>query len=246
MENNLPSINGLWFGNPLSTLEIMSMVSFLRNGHEYNLYVYEDLQNIPDGVNVKDANQIVPKEKIFKSLDSEGKPGSLAPFADYFRYKLIYENGGYWADMDCICIKPWDFKEDFVFSSENTHRGEQEANIGVIKTPLKHDVLKYCIDKIDSFPDKTQIPWGFSGPVLLREAIFHFNLESYVKSWNTFMPINWWEINKCFVPNYDFNITDEMYCIHINNEIIRRMGLDKNNTYPQNSIYEQLKNWVLP
>ncbi len=242
---SLKPINGLWFGRPLSDLEIMSMVSFIRNGHEYNLYVYEDLENIPKGVNIKDANDIVPKSKMFTSLDSTGKPGSLAPFADYFRYKLMFEVEGFWADMDCVCIKAWDWEEDYIFSSENTHRGEQEANIGAILTPTQSPVMEYCVNYIEQFEDKSNIPWGESGPILLRKAISKFNLNSKVKPWKTFCPINWWEIGMCFQPTSNFTITPDIYCIHINNEIIRRLGLDKNKSYPPTSIYEQLRNWVL-
>lgn len=243
-DKKLPPINGLWFGNPLSTLEIMSMVSFIRNGHEYNLYTYDDLENVPQGVNIKDANEIIPESEIFRSLDSTGKPGSIAPFADYFRYNLIYKVGGFWADMDCICIKPWNWEEEYVFSSENTHRNVQEANIGAIKCSKNSLVMKFCIDVIDKFEDKSQIPWGTSGPILLREALNKYGLEKYVKSWKTFCPINWWEIHTCFTDNTSFKLTEDIYCIHINNEIIRRIGIDKNLSYHPNSIFEQLKNWL--
>jgi hypothetical protein len=243
--NKLPPINGLWFGNPLSTLEIMSMVSFLRNGHEYNLYTYDKLENIPPGVNVKDANDIVPESEIFRSLDTAGNIGSLGAFSDYFRYNMVYKVEGFWADMDCICIKPWDWEEEYVFSSENTHRGEQEANAGIIKVPVGCELIKDCIDHFKIYKDKTQIPWGEVGPVLLRNNINKHKLTSYVKSWKTFCPINWWEIHTCFTPVSDFQITDDIYCIHINNEIIRRMNLNKNDDYPSTSIFQQLKVWLL-
>jgi mannosyltransferase OCH1-like enzyme len=241
---NLPPINGLWFGNPLSTLEIMSMTSFLRNGHEYNLYTYHDLKDIPYGVNIKDANEIVPESEIFRALDSTGKPGGLGAFSDYFRYNLVYKMGGFWADTDCICIKPWDWEEEYIFSSENTHRGEQESNAGVIKAPINSPLMKICLDKFNEYEDKTKIPWGDVGPILLRNSIKNYKLEKYVKSWKTFCPINWWDIDKCFTPNLDFTLTEETYCIHINNEIIRRLTINKNDTFHSESIYEQLKKWI--
>jgi hypothetical protein len=223
----------------------MSMVSFIRNGHTYNLYTYHDLENVPAGVNIKDANEIVPESEIFRSLDSQGKPGGLGAFSDYFRYNLVYKVEGFWADMDCICIKPWDWEEEYVFSSENTHRGEQESNAGAIKVPVGSKIIEDCLKHFDKYEDKTQIPWGKVGPVLLRNHIKEYGLQSYVKSWKTFCPINWWEIHTCFTDNNLFQLTDEVYCIHINNEIIRRMNIDKNAEFSPNSIYEQLKNWIL-
>ena len=57
-------IAGLWIGK-LSKMEIYSMKSFIKQGHTYHLYTYEPLDNIPNGVIVKDANEIIPKDEIF-------------------------------------------------------------------------------------------------------------------------------------------------------------------------------------
>ena len=58
-------IQSLWIGEALSNLEIMSMKSFLANGHIYHLYTYGAINNIPDGVIIKDANDILDKSEIF-------------------------------------------------------------------------------------------------------------------------------------------------------------------------------------
>ena len=36
------AIQGLWVGDALSDMERMSLASYLRQGHEYHLYVYND------------------------------------------------------------------------------------------------------------------------------------------------------------------------------------------------------------
>jgi hypothetical protein len=58
-------VASFWTGPPLSNMEIMSIKSFLKNGYEYHLYVYENIENIPDGVVVMDANEIINKSEIF-------------------------------------------------------------------------------------------------------------------------------------------------------------------------------------
>src|SRR5437016_4032991 len=98
-------IQGLWIGSELSVMERMSIISFLRNGHEYHLYTYNDLPNVPDRVVVKDANRILPASAIFKYKE---RP-SYAGFANYFRYRLLLEHGGWWADLDVVCLRPFDF-----------------------------------------------------------------------------------------------------------------------------------------
>ena len=45
----LPIIQSFWVGEPLSKLEQLCIQSFLDNGHEFHLYVYDDVQGIPEG-----------------------------------------------------------------------------------------------------------------------------------------------------------------------------------------------------
>ena len=45
--------------------------------------------------------------------------GSYAAFADLFRWKLMYDAGGYYVDTDVLCLQRFDFKEDVVVGWEN-------------------------------------------------------------------------------------------------------------------------------
>ena len=110
-------VQGLWIGDELSLLEQLSIKSFLANGHEYHLYVYDDIKNIPKGTIVKDANEIIDSSEIYKNTYQSPEYGYLG-FSDYFRVKLIYDKGGYWVDTDLVCLKHFDFEEDYVFSPE--------------------------------------------------------------------------------------------------------------------------------
>ena len=107
-------IQGLWIGPELSVMEQLSVSSFLLNGHEYHLYVYDEPKNIPVGTVIKDANEILPSSRIFQYKHYP----SYAGFANFFRYKLLLDRRGWWADTDTICLKPFDFPEEHVFSSE--------------------------------------------------------------------------------------------------------------------------------
>src|SRR5713101_1963264 len=80
-------IQGLWIGPELSLLEQLSIASFLRNGHEYHLYVYDEPRSIPAGTIIKDANQILPSSRVFQYREY----ASYAGFANFFRYKLLLE-----------------------------------------------------------------------------------------------------------------------------------------------------------
>ena len=88
-------VQGLWVGDRLSTMEQLSIRSFLAHGHEYHLYVYGSVDNVPAGTRVMDARDIHPEPWDFQSC---------AIFADYFRYKLLLDRGGWWADLDAVCL----------------------------------------------------------------------------------------------------------------------------------------------
>jgi len=45
MPNNVP-IYGLWIGSKLSTMQRLSICSFMAHGHDYHLFTYEDVANV--------------------------------------------------------------------------------------------------------------------------------------------------------------------------------------------------------
>src|SRR5205823_1893528 len=69
-------IQGLWIGPQLSIMEQLSIASFLRNGHDYHLYIYNELPNVPKGVVIRDASEILPASAW--SVCQARKPDQLA------------------------------------------------------------------------------------------------------------------------------------------------------------------------
>ena len=102
-------VQSLWVGPQLSLMEIYSIKSFLKQGFTFHLYTYEKVKGVPKGTIIKDGNTIMPMKQVFQYKQT------FLPFSDIWRYKMLYEKGGYWVDLDMICIKPFDFKEPFVF-----------------------------------------------------------------------------------------------------------------------------------
>ncbi len=187
----LPVIQSLWIGEALSPMEQMSIRSFLKNGHPYHLYVYHQVKDVPEGTTIKDANEILPEEKIFKYRDHD----SYAGFANMFRYKLLYEKGDFWSDTDMICLTSFSTNARYVFSSERLRDKNKpkttQANNGVIKAPKASPIMEYCYHEALS-KNQNSIQWGETGPKLLSRAIEIFGLEKHVTAPNTFCPIDWY------------------------------------------------------
>ena len=128
----LPIIQSLWIGDDLTNLEKLCIRSFIDNGHEFHLYTYADIGGIPSGTVVKDGNEVLLESKIFY----RGKNKSIAAFSDWFRYQLLAEKGGFWVDMDYVCLRPFDFSADVVFVRNNNGYATT-----VVKFPAGHECM---------------------------------------------------------------------------------------------------------
>jgi hypothetical protein len=221
-------VEGLWIGENLGIFEQLCIISFMRKGHIFHLYTYGNLKGVPKGCVIKNASDILPKEEIFYYSEHQSLSGKRTPvaFSNMFRYKMLYDNGGYWVDMDMICRKPFNFKESYVFSSERDGNGNQVVNAGVLKCPVKSEFALYCYN-VCLQKDKTTIKWGEIGPALVNDGINHYGLGKFVKPPDAFCPIDINQINTILDP-YSATMEKSWYSIHLWNEIWRKQGTDKN------------------
>lgn len=233
-------VQGLWIGSSLSTMERLSIASFLRQGHRYRLYTYREVANLPRGVEVSDANAILPESMIFRYADS----GSVAGFANFFRYKLLLERGGWWADTDFVCLRPWDFDQEYVFASEPCEGGGMATN-AAIKAPAHSELMAYlwqvCLGKQ---PEK--LAWGETGPLLMEEALRRFSLESHLLPSKAFCPHPPAQWKRVLDPLANWVFDRENFAIHLWHELWRRNAQDKDASYPPDCLYEKLKRNFLP
>jgi len=218
-------IQSLWIGKKLSPLETLSINSFLKNGHNYHLYTYNDVLKIPKGVEVHNGNDIIPEEKIFSFTNSLHK-NSFAPFSDLFRYKLLFEKGGIWSDTDAVALRPCRFDSDYVFSSEYSEDGNAGVNIGFIKTPQGAPIMKACFERAIKL-HHTNTTYVATGPRMLREMTERFGLQKHVKEPEVFCPINWFNAHDLVKPNFLIDDLGDAHTVHLWNEIWR-LRFDQN------------------
>lgn len=254
----LPVIQMFWHGAPLSRVEKLSLASFVYHGHPVHLYVYESIDGLPTGVTLRAAAEILPKESMFLHR----RTGSIAPFADWFRYRLLFERGGIWADTDVVCLQPFDYPHPRVF-------GWQEPlfiNNAVIGLPpadplaswmaaacehpnrwLPYDDLGTRLRKLRRRllrgNHRGDIRWGESGPIGLTRAIRHFGYTGEALPASHFYP----------VPHEDFRLLFESprsgsevrlagsRAVHLwNNMLEQERALSKTAKFPADSPFEQL------
>ena len=234
------TIQGLWIGPELSLMEQLSISSFLQNGHDYHLYVYDEVKNIPAGTVIRNANEILPAARIFQY---KHRP-SYAGFANHFRYKLLLERGGWWADTDIVCLKAFDFPDEYVFSSEINHRGVEVVASGIIKVPAGSGIMAYAW-KVCESKNPNRLVWGETGPKLMTKAVRKFSLKGYKKSSRVFCPVDYEEWQTVLQPDVGLSLDDGTFAIHLWNEMWRVAGQDKNAQYHELCLYEKLKRTYL-
>lgn len=157
-QNNL--VHGLWIGNPnLGPMEKLTLKSFLDMGADFNLWHYGPIRNVPSGVTLKDARGMIPEDKIFRYpndmiLGFGG--GSYAGFSDVFRYKVLYELGGWWTDLDVACLRPLDEVQDpywFRF------HGVLSVVGNIMKVPPKSDLMAKSFERAFAEHNAQQRDW---------------------------------------------------------------------------------------
>lgn len=190
---------------------------------------------MPRGAVLRDASVILPESSVFQYRSH----ASYAGFANWFRYQLLLQKGGWWVDTDLVCLKPFDFKGEYVFASEPAVGAGVITN-AVMKAPEGAEILRYAAG-VCAAKDSATLVWGETGPRLLAEAVSRFNLNSYVAEPDVFCPVPFREWKTVLDPTGDMVSPAQCHAVHLWNEMWRRSGCDKNAAYPAGSFYESLK-----
>lgn len=252
-ERALPIIQMFWHGAPLSRVERLSMTSFLRNGHDVHLYVYDEPWGVPAGVRLMSAADVLPRTDIF----FHKRRNSIAHFADWFRYQLLFMRGGLWSDTDMVCLAPFDYPEPIVCAWQD----EQWINNAVLALPAGDALAKWMADSC-RYPNRwlpydnakarfhkakrwvkgrgrEYVRWGNTGPYGLTAAARHLGyMEHVLPQWH-FYPVTYENHRVLFEPGpVDFT---RSRAVHFWNQIIEGgNAVDKNARYPADSPFEQL------
>jgi hypothetical protein len=254
----LPVIQMFWHGAPLSRVERLSLASFARNGHPVHLYAYDEIQGVPPGVVLRDAAEILPRKLIFRHRRTQ----SLAPFADWFRYRLLFERGGIWADTDMVCLKPFDYTQPRLFAWQD----ELYINNAVIGLAagdplaswmaqscehpnrwLPYDDFAFRLHKLKrrllNGNRRGRVRWGEGGPMGLTRAVSYFGCSAEaLPSWH-FYPVSHENFKVLFEsPTAGDAVHFELSrAVHLwNAQIERTEPRRKEARFPPDSPFEQL------
>ncbi len=242
-----PSIGSLWMGGPLSYFEQLSLVSYRDAGHSVVLFSYDDVENLPDGIAVSDAADVLP-------LGDDLQIGSQ-PHVDRFRYMMLQQNDGMiWSDLDVYCHRPFDPTDGHFFGW-----GSREHISGsILALPKDCAALSALVDfTSDPFAiptfygdayrkelktkqasgapvDVVEQPRGVWGP----HAITHFLTETgddrHALSLDRFQPVSFRDRAQLLKRGVDFKdrITDQTLAIHLHGRRLKTRLADSETGVP--------------
>jgi len=235
-------VNSLWIGDKLSPINIVSINSFLSLDYQYNLYTYDDIENVPSKVNLLDGNDILPDSAIWYYGKGFNK-GSPSSFSNEFRYKLLYEMGGLYCDTDFVLLKDFDYdNQDFVFAQEYNslkHEYKVVSSFMMYSKYSKQNVFKDCIDYINSV-DKENLVNSEIGPLLIDKISHKFELWEYMSEVEKFTSVaRGWEESKNLIT--ENKIPKDAYGIHLWQARWKPEGISPYDSFDTECVWEQLK-----
>lgn len=146
-------VASLWIGDRLGEIEQISARSFLATGHSLTVFAYGPLRDVPEGVEVRDAEPIFSGKRILRY------PGNGWPsvHSNLFRYAMLAESDYIWSDLDVFALRQFEFQSRHVFGYEEKGR----VNNAVLALPPDSPTLKRLLEFSPEMrgypPDAT--PW---------------------------------------------------------------------------------------
>ncbi len=255
----LRRVHMFWHGAPLSRIERLSLASFVHHGHPLRLHVYDEPAGVPPGVELADAAHVLPAASLYRHHRS----GSLAPFADWFRYRLLCTHGGIWADADVICVRPLDYAEPVIMAWENP----QQLNNAVLGLPAGDPLAQSLADSCEQpngfrewdswsmrlrklkrrllYPGRRErAGWSENGPRGLTRAAGRLGYLRQALPHTHFYPVRCEDWRRMFAAPLDPQWPpwpEETRAVHLWNEMMRRASdFDKNAQFAAQSPFERL------
>ena len=194
-------VRSFWHGTPLRPLHWACLRSFLNANHTFELFTYGRLE-APKGVHLRDASTVLPEEKMFFFQNPHTGEEDVAPFADYFRLKVLYEYGGWWCDVDTICLSNELPRGKRIWSRQAPDYRPESVSNGQLffrrKDRVARKLLHKCEKSLTDLKRREQL-----GPELLSEVLNDLGLPLDMGATAAvFYPISYVENFKLWLPEF--------------------------------------------
>lgn len=235
-----------WMGPALGLLERACIRSVLRQGHPLTLWCYDPPAGVPDGVTIADASAVFPESAVIRH-----RGGSVALFANRFRYELMRRGAGIWMDSDVYLLKPIGSGDTLLFReplpAAASGGGRLEPINGSIlrlppDSPMLPPLLALFQEKIvphwlplgarmaarwrrltTGRTGLSRMPWGVAGPKALTAIAVEQGLYDLAQPADVLHPFAWDEADWIADPGrrLEERATGRTIAVHLWNEVVK-------------------------
>jgi hypothetical protein len=237
-----PEVRMFWTGPQFSPYEELSLRSFVAAGARVLLYATDLQLRVPSGVELIDVREILSERvRQFTFADGDRSP---ALHSDLFRYAVLERFGGWYADLDIICVGK-KLPECKVYIARES---DDLVNGAVLKFPAQSPVIAAAIDRAWKVLPETRAGAPLRmrvsiGPALLTELAHEYAFDHLVRPRSSAYEIGYDEIPALFDPVFREQLEERVAAsdfIHLWNEIWRRTRIPKNYGPPAGSFLDGL------
>lgn len=234
------ALNCLWIGPVLGPIETVCLLSMLRQGHRVRLFTYEPVANVPAGVDVVSAEEVVSRVEILQHRRRQ----SFALGSDIFRYRLQEAGLGPWVDLDVLVLRPITLDGPYLFGWEHPERINGAVLYLDRESPLLQALLTFIADpwpippfyswaarfglmvrRRVGFPKHVSaMRWGVFGPAALTHFAAQHRVSAAARPIDVFYPVPVREAHGPFTAQWDTHryLTSRTVTLHLWNEMLKR------------------------
>ena len=171
-------------------------------------------------------------DEFFVYEDGPGQ-GSPAAFANRFRYELLARKGGWWVDMDVICLTA----DIPVFAEFFAAEDDTLVNMAVLRFESRHPLMISCADEARRMG--RHVRWGDTGPFLFTRKVNELGYFDRVAPPALCYPIHHYCASDILRPSRYAALNERMKSslfVHLYNGSLALRGVDKRKAPPAGSM----------
>ena len=224
-----------WTGPQLSPYEELSLLSFAATGARVLLYCSDMSLRVPDGVERVPVEELLSANTHAFTYDDSDR--CVTPHSDLFRYAAVERFGGWYFDLDIICLRERLPQTKVYLVREADHI----VNAAVMKFPAHAPFLAAAREEaLRLWPQAGRLTIG---PQLITRLAADHALDHLVQPRAKAFEIGTTEIVSMFDPQACEELKARVAgsdFVHLWNEIWRRIRIPKNFGPPEGSFLDGL------
>lgn len=220
-------IKSFWISGPLQPVNLLTIRSFIDNGHPLIIFTYEPDRFLGEQcseLKIIDANTILPASEIFyyKNIRGGDPKFKFGGIAERFKSEMLYQLGGWVIDLDIACLKNFDeLGRELILSQGKFPSGDLGAYVfrphekgvvaNIVKAPAGSEFARLLLEHTKTItPDNRDYEKSFKA---LYPIVKQLGIEKYILPESVFGNDNekYWKI---YLQNNGQIPPPEMFAIH--------------------------------